>query len=465
MRKTTLLVVEDDESIRTQLKYALRDEYTLAFAGDRAEALAALRSGPPDLVSLDLGLPPSPDTAEEGLRTLEEILRLAPETKVMVVTGNSDRENAHRAIRHGAFDYYAKPIELEEFKVILRRAAHLGRLEQETETWLRGQEDAIRFEEILGATPAMREIFRIIQRVAKSDATVLVQGESGTGKELIARAIHRRSPRGVAPFVAINCGAIPETLLEAELFGHERGAFTGAHVQRKGRVELVAGGTLFLDEIGELSPMLQVKLLRFLQERTIERVGGRELIPVDTRIIAATNRDLKVELQRGGFREDLYYRLSVVAIQVPPLRERGEDIIVLANAFLRRVGQEQRRRLRFSPGALQAVLAHRWPGNIRELENRVSRAVIMARGGLIVSEDLDLKAAEQDRTSSLRETRDEAEREALVETLARHGGNISRAARELQISRPTLHGLLERHGVNAKDFRGRSASARDAGAR
>jgi two-component system, NtrC family, response regulator len=463
MRKTTLLVVEDDESIRTQLKYALRDEYALLFAGSRGEALAALREGPPDLISLDLGLPPSPDTAEEGLQALEEILRLAPGTKVMVVTGNGDRENALRAIRLGAFDYYAKPIELEEFKVILRRAVRLGKIERETETWLRGQEDAIRFEEILGATPAMREIFRIIHRVARSDATVLVQGESGTGKELIARAIHRRSPRAEAPFVAINCGAIPETLLEAELFGHERGAFTGAHMQRKGRVELVAGGTLFLDEIGELSPMLQVKLLRFLQERTIERVGGRELIHVDTRVIAATNRDLKVELERGGFREDLYYRLSVVAIRVPPLRERGEDIVVLANAFLRRVGQEQRRRLRFSSEALQAIMAYRWPGNIRELENRVSRAVIMARGGLITAEDLDLQAAAQDRTVSLREMRGEAEREALVETLARHAGNISRAARELQISRPTLHGLLERHGVNAKDFRGSPSSTRGEG--
>jgi two-component system, NtrC family, response regulator len=465
MRKTTLLVVEDDESIRTQLKYALRDEYALLFAGSRGEALAALREGPPDLISLDLGLPPSPDTAEEGLQALEEILRLVPGTKVMVVTGNGDRENALRAIRLGAFDYYAKPIELEEFKVILRRAVRLGKIERETETWLRGQEDAIRFEEILGATPAMREIFRIIHRVARSDATVLVQGESGTGKELIARAIHRRSPRAEAPFVAINCGAIPETLLEAELFGHERGAFTGAHMQRKGRVELVAGGTLFLDEIGELSPMLQVKLLRFLQERTIERVGGRELIHVDTRVIAATNRDLKVELERGGFREDLYYRLSVVAIRVPPLRERGEDIVVLANAFLQRVGREQRRRLRFSSEALQAIMAYRWPGNIRELENRVSRAVIMARGGLITAEDLDLQAAAQDRTVSLREMRGEAEREALVETLARHAGNISRAARELQISRPTLHGLLERHGVNAKDFRGGSASAPSEGAR
>jgi two-component system, NtrC family, response regulator len=464
MRKTTLLVVEDDESIRTQLKYALRDEYALLFAGSRGEALAALREGPPDLISLDLGLPPSPDTAEEGLQALEEILRLAPGTKVMVVTGNGDRENALRAIRLGAFDYYAKPIELEEFKVILRRAVRLGKIERETETWLRGQEDAIRFEEILGATPAMREIFRIIHRVARSDATVLVQGESGTGKELIARAIHRRSPRAEAPFVAINCGAIPETLLEAELFGHERGAFTGAHMQRKGRVELVAGGTLFLDEIGELSPMLQVKLLRFLQERTIERVGGRELIHVDTRVIAATNRDLKVELERGGFREDLYYRLSVVAIRVPPLRERGEDIVVLANAFLRRVGQEQRRRLRFSSEALQAIMAYSWPGNIRELENRVSRAVIMARGGLITAEDLDLQAAAQDRTVSLREMRGEAEREALVETLARHAGNISRAARELQISRPTLHGLLERHGVNAKDFRGSPSSTRGEGA-
>ncbi|MBI1893810.1 MAG: sigma 54-interacting transcriptional regulator, partial [Candidatus Rokubacteria bacterium] len=309
MRKPKLLIVEDDEAIRTQLTYALREDYALAFAEDRAQAIAAIQESQPELVTLDLGLPPRSDTAEEGLNALDEILRLTPTAKVVVVTGNQDRENALRAVQLGAFDYYLKPIDLSEFKVLLRRAVRLQGLEEETESWIHDQEEAIRFEEILGSTPAMREIFRIVQRVAKSDATILVQGESGTGKELVARAIHRRSRRHGASFVAINCGAIPETLLEAELFGHERGAFTGAHIQRKGRFELAERGTLFLDEIGELSLMLQVKLLRFLQERTIERVGGREAIPLDLRVIAATNRDLKVQLQQGHFREDLYYRL------------------------------------------------------------------------------------------------------------------------------------------------------------
>ena len=313
---------------------------------------------------------------------------------------------------------------------------------------------ATRFEDILGMTPAMREIFGIVRRVAKTDATVLVQGESGTGKELLARAIHGNSRRKSRPFVAINCGAIPESLLESELFGHEKGAYTGAHIQRKGKLEAADGGTLFLDEIGEMSVPLQVKLLRFLQERQIERVGGRDLISVDVRVIAATNKDLKAELQAGRFREDLYYRLSVVNMKLPPLRDRGEDIVLIANAFLRRSCQEHRRKLRFSSAALETLTRHPWPGNIRELENTVERAVIMADGRFIEATDLGIEVVSLDANlPSLKETRGRAEREALVEALIKTRGNISQAAKHLGVSRPTFHGLLDKFQVNAREFR------------
>jgi two-component system NtrC family response regulator len=369
------------------------------------------------------------------------------------VTGNSDRANALRAVQLGAFDYHLKPIDLPEYKVVLRRAAYLAELAREGEAALQARESTVRFEEIIGSTPRMREIFAVVQRVAKTDATVIVEGESGTGKELIARAIHSRSARRDGPFVAINCGAIPETLLESELFGHERGAYTGAHVQRQGKFELANRGTLFLDEIGELPVHLQVKILRFLQERTIERLGGRQPISVDVRVIAATNRDLKQHLEQGLFREDLYYRLSVVTIDLPPLRERGEDILLIANRFLERAGQEHRRRVRFGSDAIQAIMAHNWPGNVREMENRVSRAVIMSRGRVIMPADLDLAPAEPTQMGSLRDTRERVERQTLVEVLSRHRGNVSQAARELKVSRPTLHGLLDKHAINAKEFR------------
>src|SRR3990172_4266184 len=452
MNKPKLLIVEDDESIRTQLKYALQHEYTVSFAEDHAQAMAQLHEFKPSVVSLDLGLPPSPNSAEEGFKVLEGILQVAPLTKVIVLTGKNERENALRALRLGAFDYHLKPIELEEFKVMLRRAAYLQELELESETALKGLEETIGFEEILGNTATMRDIFKVIQRVAKTEATVLIEGQSGTGKELIAKAIHSRSRRREGPFVAINCGAIPDTLLEAELYGHERGAFTGAHIQRKGRFELADRGTLFLDEIGELSVSLQVKLLRFLQERTLERIGGRDLIRLDLRVIAATNRDLNAQLQLGRFREDLYYRLSTVTIKVPPLKERGEDILLLANAFLRRARLEHRRKARFSPEALQALMAYGWPGNIRELENKVNRAVIMARGNLIEPCDLDLELPRPHSSSSLKEARERVERDAIVEVLSRNRGNISRAAQELGVSRPTLHALLGKHHISPKAF-------------
>jgi two-component system NtrC family response regulator len=454
MEKTKVLVVDDDETIRTQLKYALRDDFTLVFAENRPQALAAVDEHRPEVVSLDLGLPPDQDGAEEGLRTLEDIVKRASATKVVVVTGNGDRANAIRAIQLGAFDYHSKPIDVGALKVVLERAAYLRALESDAEKHLAAQETSVRFEDILGTTPSMREIFSVIARVSRTDATVLIQGESGTGKELLARAIHSNSPRQSGPFVAINCGAIAETLLEAELFGHEKGAYTGAHIQRKGKLELATGGTLFLDEIAEMSVQLQVKLLRFLQERQIERIGGRETIRVDVRVIAATNKDVIAEMQAGRFREDLYYRLSVVNLNVPPLRDRGEDIVILANAFLRKRARELRRKLRFADATREAMTRYRWPGNVRELENTIQRAAIMARGDVIEVGDLGIgvATAAEDRPS-LREARGRAEREAVVEALIKTRGNISQAAKHLGVSRPTFHGLLDKFQLNAKEFR------------
>jgi two-component system NtrC family response regulator len=454
MERERLLIIEDDEDIRTQLTYALQDEYDVSVAGDRTRAAAAVQEAPPEIVTLDLGLPPTPDTAEEGLRALEDILAVAPDAKVIIITGNGDRANAVTAVERGAFDYHLKPVNLDDLKVVLRRATYLRQLERESEEQARQREESIRFTDILGSTPKMREIFGVIQRVAKTDATVLCEGESGTGKELVARAVHSHSPRRSAPFVAINCGAIPETLLESELFGHERGSFTGAHAQRKGKIEMATGGTLFLDEITEMSLPLQVKLLRFLQQREIERVGGREVIPIDVRVVAATNQSLDEALRGGRFREDLYYRLSVVTIHLPPLRERGEDVVLLANAFLRRNAQALKRKVRFSPEALEAIVKYQWPGNIRELENKVHRAVIMATSRIISSQDLDLNpSAVIDALPTLREARDQSERRLIVNALVRSRGNISRAARVLDISRPTFHDMLVKHSIDAKEFR------------
>ena len=454
MARDHLLIIEDDEDIQTQLTYALQDDYTVSVAGDRTRAMDAIQAASPEIVTLDLGLPPSPDTAEEGLRALEDILAAAPGAKVIIITGNGDRANAIAAVERGAFDYHLKPVNLEDLKVVLRRAAYLRQLERESDEQTRQREASIRFTDILGSTAKMREIFSLIQRVAKTEATVLCEGESGTGKELVARAIHAHSPRRNGPFVAINCGAIPETLLESELFGHERGSFTGAHAQRKGKIETALGGTLFLDEITEMSLSLQVKLLRFLQEREIERVGGREVIPIDVRVVAATNQSLEEAIRGGRFREDLYYRLSVVTIHLPPLRERGEDVILLANAFLRRNVQSLKRKVRFSPEALEAIVKYPWPGNIRELENKVHRAVIMAAGRIIGPGDLDLNPADTiDALPTLREAREQSERRLIVNALVRSRGNISRAARALDISRPTFHDMLDKHSIDAKEFR------------
>ena len=454
MSKPALLVVEDDEAIRMQLNYALRDDFALRFAGDAAVARAVFREARPPLMSLDLGLPPAADGVEEGLKVLEETLKLASATKIIVLTGNGDRENAVRAIRLGAFDYHAKPVAIDEFKAMLQRAAYLYGLEAESEKQLQTTEAAVRFEDIIGDTPAMREIFALVGRVAKTDATVLIQGESGTGKELLAEALHAHSPRQSRRFVALNCAAIPETLLEAELFGHEKGAYTGAHVERTGKLEMAEGGTLFLDEIAEMGGPLQVKLLRFLQERTIERIGGREPIPIDVRVIAATNKELKSELQAGRFREDLYYRLSVVNLRLPPLRERGEDVIRIASALLRGQAERQRRKLQFSREALEAIARYPWPGNIRELENAIQRAGIMAQGRFIQAVDLGIDVVPAPSPSqSLREARARAERSVVVEALIQSRGNISQAARHLDVSRPTFHALLDKFEVDARGFR------------
>jgi two-component system, NtrC family, response regulator len=369
------------------------------------------------------------------------------------VTGNGDRGNARRAVELGAADYLSKPVDITEYETVLKRNTYLHTLEAENAKEAADAEASARFEEIIGNTPKMKEVFGVVSLVAKTDVTVLVQGESGTGKELVSRAVHYKSRRKNAPFVPINCGAIPETLLESELFGHEKGAYTGAHVQRKGKLELADNGTVFLDEIGEMSLPLQVKLLRFLQEREIERLGGRQRVRVDTRIIAASNRELRAEVAAGRFREDLYFRLSVVTVTLPPLRERAEDIAVLAHAFLRRSCQEYRRKLQFSSEALSAISQHPWPGNIRELENAVQRATIMAKGRFIEPGDLGIAAAVGTERLSLREARNRVERQVVVDALVRTKGNISRAATELGISRPALHDLLEKHQINTKELR------------
>ncbi|RMD78997.1 MAG: PEP-CTERM-box response regulator transcription factor [Gammaproteobacteria bacterium] len=443
-----LLVVEDDPGLQSQLRWGL-DEFEVVVAGDREQALAELRRHEPPVVTLDLGLPPDPNGASEGLRALGEILEAAPGTKVIVVSGNDDRANAVRAVGLGAYDFYQKPIELEVLKLIIQRAYHVHRLEEENR---RLQEASAQspFEGLVASSPQMLQVCRMVEKVAPTEATVLLLGESGTGKEVIARALHALSPRARGPFVALNCAAIPDTLLEAELFGYEKGAFTGAARQTKGKIEYADGGTLFLDEIGDLPQPLQVKLLRFLQERVIERLGGRSEIAVDVRVVCATHQDLEALQREGRFREDLYYRINEIAIRIPPLREREGDAAVLAQAFLQRFAGGARRRLRgFSPEALAAIEAYDWPGNVRELENKVKRASIMAEGPLVTAADLELPEAGPGRMPelNLRVVREKAERAALERALRLHQGNVSQAAEVLGVSRPTLYDLMRKHGL------------------
>jgi len=446
MEKEKLLIVEDDAELSTQMKWGLGKEYRIFQAEDRTGALEIVKKEQPPVMTLDLGLPPQTDGVEEGFRILGDILEYDTLSKVIVVTGQHEKEHALTAIGSGAYDFLAKPFQLEELRMILGRAFHVARLEREHRELQRLAAGDV-FEKMLGTSPGMLKVFEMIRKVATTDAPVLILGESGTGKELTARAVHSRSARREGLFVAIDCGAIPETLLESELFGHEKGAFTGAHIQRRGRIEAARKGTLFLDEIGELSPYLQAKLLRFLQENRIERVGGREGIHVDARVLAATNTDIDQAIKDGRFRDDLYYRLGVVNIFMPPLRERDSDILLLAWAFLQRFAAENKKRIdSFTPQAIQAIERHNWPGNIRELENRIKRAVIMADGRKVTPADLELDFFRY-QSQSLKKAREALERDMVIRALARNKGNLTRTASELGISRPSLYNLMDRLGV------------------
>jgi two-component system NtrC family response regulator len=447
MMKPKLLIVDDDEEIRTQMKWALNEDYEIVLAQDRPSGVEIFNANKPPVALLDLGLPPRPGDPEEGFALLSELLNADKMLKAVVITGQNEKDYALRAIGTGAYDFLCKPVEMDELKLLLKRCFYVAQLEREN----REMQQALggnAFEGMLGSSPKMNEMFSAIRKVANTNAPVLILGESGTGKEMAARAIHRQSARRDGPFVAINCGAIPEALLESELFGHEKGSFTGAHAQRKGQIETASGGTLFLDEIGELPLALQVKILRFLQEQRITRVGGRQEIEIDVRVVAATNTDLKTATAQGKFREDLYYRLAVVVIHLPPLRERVDDIRLLAQSFLQRFAAENRKNhATFQADALRALNRHTWPGNVRELENRVKRAVIMSDGKRISAQDLELAAGESQPVTTLKEARENLEREIVHQTLQRHSGKISSAAVELGISRPTLYELMEKLGI------------------
>lgn len=447
--KPYLLIVDDDEDIRSQMKWALAGNYEIILAEDRASALMGYQEHHPVAVLLDLGLPPNPADSKEGMATLSDILALDGHAKIVIITGQSEKNNALQAIGHGAYDFLCKPVDMTELAIILKRAIHVAQLEKDyLEMENRLGPDS--FEGMLGAGPLMQEVFAQIRKVATTDAPVLILGESGTGKEMAAKAIHRCSPRKDGPFVAINCGAIPENLLESELFGHEKGSFTGAHMQRRGRIEAASGGTLFLDEIGELPSQLQVKILRYLQESYIERVGGREKIPVNARVVAATNADIKRAMQEGRFREDLYYRLAVVVLKLPPLRDRKNDVLLLAQTFLRAfAAQNKKENQKFSQDALRAIQSYHWPGNVRELENRVKRAVIMADGKWVTAANLELTdSAETNVVRSLKEAREGLEQTMIQQALRRNNGNISKAATELGISRPTLYEMMDKLGIS-----------------
>ncbi len=448
MTKTTLLIVEDDEDIRTQMKWALAADYEVIVAGDCAGAVTAFTANRPMVTLLDLGLPPRPNDPEEGLATLSSLLVLDPLAKVIVVSGQGEKQNALRAVGAGAYDFLSKPVDMDELRLVLQRCIYVAELEQEYRTLQQGRQTDS-FEEMLGGSPQVQAVFNFVRKVAPTTAPVLILGESGTGKEMVAQALHRRGPQKHGPFIAINCNAIPENLLESELFGHEKGSFTGAHTQRKGHIESAAGGTLFLDEIGELPAAVQVKLLRFLQEKRFQRVGGRQEILSDARVVAATNVNLRESVASGKFREDLYFRLAVVVVKVPPLRERGDDIGLLAKEFLRRYGiQHGKSSVTFAPDALRALNSHTWPGNVRELQNRVQRAVIMADGKRVTASDLELTdALDAAPPQTLKEAREAAEREIVSDALRRHGGKITAAALELGISRPTLYELMEKLGI------------------
>jgi two-component system NtrC family response regulator len=448
--KPKLLIIEDDPGLQKQLRWSL-DAYDVAVAGDREAALAQIRRHEPAVVTMDLGLPPDPDGSTEGLATLQQILALAPDTRVIVLTGNQDHNNAVKAIGMGAYDFHQKPVDPEVLNLVIQRAFFLHNLQQENRRMQQSQADSP-LSGVISRDPGMLKVCRTVEKVAPTSASVMLLGESGTGKEVLARAVHALSPRSKERFMAINCAAIPENLLESELFGYEKGAFTGAAKQTKGKVELAHGGTFFLDEVGDLPMPLQAKLLRFLQERVIERIGGHEEIAVDVRIVCATHQKLKDLCAQGRFREDLYYRLSEIVVTIPPMRQREGDAALLAHHFKNKFcAQESRSSLHFAPDALAAIEGYAWPGNVREMENCIKRAVIMADGNTIVADDLGLPdtGTEEETPLNLRQVRDEAEYKAIVKALARSDGNIVKASEMLGISRPTMYDLMGRHGIKA----------------
>ncbi len=445
-----LLVVEDDEGLQAQLKWAYED-FDVIIAGDRDSALTALRSEEPSVVTLDLGLPPDPDGTTEGLAVLDAIMALKPDTKVIVASGHGARESALTAIDRGAYDFYRKPVDIDALGLIVRRAYALHEIEAENRRLAaKVGEDKTVLGSMITAAPEMAKVARTIERVANTKVSVMLLGASGTGKELLARGLHDASDRNSGAFVALNCAAIPESLLEAELFGHEKGAFTGAVKSTEGKIEQAHGGTLFLDEVGDIPLPLQVKLLRFLQERTIERIGGRTAIPVDTRIVCATHQDLEAMIGAGTFREDLFYRLAEIVVKIPTLAERPGDAILLAKAFLHRFATEMNPSVKgFAPDALAAIDAWGWPGNVRELENRVKRAVIMTDGKMIGAGDLDLAEDREEAAGvlNLKSARERSDRTVIRHALARSEGNISSTAKLLGISRPTLYDLIKQYDL------------------
>jgi two-component system NtrC family response regulator len=448
--KKKLLIVEDDQGLQRQLKWSYED-FEVFCASNRAEAMALLRTEEPDVVTLDLGLPPDPDGVTEGFAALEEMLLIKPDTKVIVASGHNAKESALHAISAGAWDFYQKPVDIDELHLIVKRAFHVRDLElQNQKAQAPASDGEMLFGSMITASPEMLKAARTIERVANTNASVMLLGASGTGKELLARGLHDASERKGKPFVAINCGAIPETLLESELFGHEKGAFTGAIKTTQGKIELANGGTLFLDEVGDIPLPLQVKLLRFIQERVIERIGGRKTIPVDVRIVCATHRDLNQMITDKTFRDDLYYRLAEVPVHIPRLADRQGDAVLLAKHFLSRFAREMNPSIKgFASSALTAIDQWDWPGNVRELENRVKRAVIMAEGKFITVDDLQFDLIDDDdRLLNLKAAREAADRRAIGRAIARTEGNISNAAKLLGISRPTLYDLLKQYEIH-----------------
>jgi two-component system NtrC family response regulator len=439
-----LLIVEDDRGLQKQLKWCF-DGYDVVVAEDRESALGELRRHEPAVVLQDLGLPPDPEGVSEGFKTLQEILRIRPATKVIVVTGNETRDNALKAVGFGAYDFYQKPVDVDVLQLLVNRAFTLYELEAENRRLAREQVRSP-LEGVIAVSPPMQALCRKVEKIAAVDVTTLLLGESGTGKEVFAKALHGLSPRAEHRFIAINCAAIPENLLESELFGYEKGAYTGAHKQTIGKIELADKGTLLLDEIGDMPPALQAKLLRFLQERTVERIGGRKEIPVDVRVVCATNQDLQQAIADGRFREDLYYRISEVTLKIPPLRDREGCRVVMARHFLDVHARAMNKPLRgLADDAVDAIQRHAWPGNVRELENRIKGAVAISDGPMVTADDLGLDADGVQRDlPTLREVRDEAERRAVIDALAAADGNVSRAARLLGVSRPTVYDLVQK---------------------